>query len=144
MSLIQKIKADSLTARKSRSSVSGVLLTLLGEIETKTKTFNPARDMTDDEIVAVVQKFLKNIQETQNILAATDRENDKALLQAERSSLEAYLPKQLTASDIADIANAQKVLGKNFGDVMKLLKDTHSGAYDGKTASGIIKQVMSA
>lgn len=145
MTIHERIKADALAARKAKLPAAGVLTTLLGEMDSKAKTFNPARALTEDEIVALVRKFLKNLDEA---LAAVDRlpedrravEGDK--LKAEKAALEVYLPQQLSEGEIEAIVRAQVAAGANLGGVMKALKEGHAGRYDGKLASEVVKRVL--
>ncbi|MSU91884.1 hypothetical protein GE300_20115 [Rhodobacteraceae bacterium 2CG4] len=57
MSLLQTIRADALAARKAKAPEAGVLVTLIGEIDTKAKLRPAGSELTDDEVVAVVKKF---------------------------------------------------------------------------------------
>lgn len=149
MSLLEKIRADALAARKAKDTSASVLITLIGEIDTKAKSFSPAREMTDDEVVAVIKKFLKGINETLGVLTpavgsaeAMKSQVDKAV--AERDALEGYLPKQMTDAEIRNFAASRIADGANLGMVMGALKAEHSGQYDGKLASGIVRELIAA
>lgn len=145
--LLARIKADSIAARKAKNTViAGVLTTLLGEIVTKEKTFNPARPITEDEIVAIVQKFLKSNAESLALVAripADRRDAEHAKMLAEKVALEVYLPKQMSAEDIAAFARSEAEIGNNtMGGIMAALKKTRPGEYDGRTASAVIKSIL--
>lgn len=144
MTLLAKIKADALVARKAQSSVAGVLVTLIGEIDTRTKSFSPARPMTDDEVVATVAKFIKNIDETMGVLDAARDASKVEKLASERTALEAYLPTQLDEKAIEAFVRTRISAGDNMGGVMAALKQSHAGQYDGKIASAITKRLLSA
>lgn len=144
--LIDQIKSESLSARRSKLASSGVLTTLLGELATKEKTFNPARALTDEEIVAVIKKFIKNLDEA---LVAVERlaperrgaERDK--LMAEKAALEGFLPQQIGEAEIEAVARREVSAGATLGGVMSVLKTQYAGRYDGKLASEIVKRVIS-
>ncbi|ETX13639.1 hypothetical protein OCH239_09070 [Roseivivax halodurans JCM 10272] len=138
MSLLDTIRADALAARKSKAPEAGGLVTLIGEIDTKTKGFSPARAMTDAEVVAVVKKFLKSIDET--IWHTGGAPSEKLLV--EKAALEAYLPRQMTEDELRGFAEARAAEGKNMGQIMGALSSEHAGRYDGRTASGIVKSVL--
>ncbi|MBW3243340.1 GatB/YqeY domain-containing protein [Epibacterium sp. DP7N7-1] len=138
MSLLDKIRADALAARKAKAPEAGGLVTLIGEVDTKTKSFSPARPMTDDEVVAVIKKFLKGIDET---LALTASEPDPKTL-AEKAALEGYLPKQMSEDELHAFATAKAAEGMNMGQIMGALKAERAGQYDGKLASGIVKRAL--
>jgi uncharacterized protein len=144
MTLLAQITADTVEARKARAATSGVLITLIGEVETRTKTFTPARPLKDDEVVAIVAKFIKNIDETLRVLDAERDAAAIAKLNAERAVLERYLPSQIDEAQIEAFARERIAAGDAMGQVMNSLKTAYAGQYDGKIASGIVKKLLSA
>ena len=96
---------------------------------------NANRETTDQEVVAVVKKFIKNIDET--IAALTTRNQDAGSFLAERAVLEKFLPLQLTELALEHIAKQHK----SMPEFMKFLKETHAGQYDGKLASIVAKKI---
>lgn len=138
MSLLEKIKSDSLTARKARNIVlSGVLTTLYSEASMVGKN-DGNRSSTDEEVVKVVKKFLKNASETMNHIKNADSiaYND---LHDECMVYQSYLPKQLTSEELAEKINSLLSSGNNIGQIMKNLKENYAGRYDAKLASQIAK-----
>jgi len=149
--LIEKIKADQLQARKQRLQVeSSLLTTLIGDIEMIGKNAN--RDVTDAEVVETIKKFLKNINITlENLDKFRATANSVAIDQplAEKKILENLLPKQLTESELVqvvdEILNDMKSRTSspiNMGMVMSALKLGFDGQYDGKMASNIVKKAV--
>ena len=64
MSLIEKIKSDHLAYRKLRDTTATTFLsTLIGEAEMIGKS-GGNREVTNQEVIALVKKFIKNINET--------------------------------------------------------------------------------
>lgn len=143
MSTLQQIRSDTIAARKAKNPTASVLVTLVGEIDTKTKSFSPARSIAEEEVVAIVKKFLKGIDETINLLQGRGGQA-LASAQAERAALEGYLPAQMTEDEITVFARAKAGAGANMGQIMAALKSAHAGKYDGKLASQVVKQVVSA
>lgn len=141
MTLLDRIKATSLIARKARDTVTAAsLTTLLGEIETLSKAGRG--EVTDEAIVTVVKKFIKNIDENLRVLGQTDGLVLDAM-HAEKELYSQFLPKQLTEDELLGLIN--KMVGegaKNVGDCMKRLKLEHAGTYDGATASRLLKAVF--
>ena len=144
MSLLSQIRADALAARKAHSPDAGVLTTLIGEVDTKTKGFSPARAMTDDEVVAVVAKFIKGADETIKALDPAKNPEAIAKAQGERTVLERYMPKQLSDAELEAFVRARVEAGDNMGGVMSALKAEHAGRYDGRRASQIVKDALAA
>lgn len=148
------VKADQLTARKIRDKeAASILTTLIGEASMPGKN-DGNRESTDAEVQAVMKKFLKNANETMGHLIKTGThaespEASKILeLQLEIDILEKYMPKLMTNEelraivvDIVDVELPEKS-PRMMGEVMKLLKARHNGLYDGKSASGIVKDVL--
>jgi uncharacterized protein YqeY len=69
-------------------------------------------------------------------------ENMVALAQHEKSIVEKYLPKQLTADEIRNIIQLLGGAQVNLGDIMKHLKERYSGQYDGKVASTVAREFV--
>jgi len=131
MSLMEQIKTMQVTARKSASAEASLLTTLLGESAMVGK--NAGRETTDAEVVAVVKKFIKNIDET--IGELTKRNKDAEVFLAERKVLEQFLPSQLSEMALRSIA----IKFTAMPDFMKFLKENHAGQYDGKLASTVAR-----
>lgn len=133
MKLIEQIKQKQIAARKAGSAEASLLTTLLGEAAMVGK--NAGRETTDQEVVSVVKKFIKNIDET--VSALSSRGQDAASFLAERSILERFLPLQLTELALVNIAQNHK----SMPEFMKFLKEKHAGQYDGKLASIVAKNI---
>jgi uncharacterized protein YqeY len=135
MTLIEQIKTKQIEARKAGHALAASLLTtLLGEAAMVGKNAN--RETTDAEVVAVVKKFVKNIDETVEVLIKSGTE--PAAFLAERAVLEQFLPVQMTEQAIRNVA-AQFTSMPEF---MKYMKENYAGQYDGKAASVIAKTVF--
>jgi len=141
--LLTKIKAQQLQARKNRATVESALLTtLLGEAAMAGKN-DGNRESTVAEVTATIKKFVKNI-DSLPVAAQSD------ISRQEKAILEAFLPKQLTEDELRSILIAEmnlfgiQTVGMRLtmGDLMKFLKDKHAGTYDGGMASKLIKELL--
>jgi uncharacterized protein len=142
MSLMEKLQADQLVARKNRASVPAALLTaLIGEAAMVGKNAGN-RASTDDEVLAMIRKFLKNAEETQARLREAGK--DTATITEEIQILSSYLPQQMTDEQLsAAIAGIiQGMSNPNMGAIMKALKENYGGLYDGRRANELIKQQL--
>lgn len=146
MAILDEIRRDWMAARKARVLVTATLLgTLIGAIETKEKTFNPARKLTDAEVIAEVKRMLDAVIDTGRHLAvATGRDEESAKNAIERGVLEEYMPQQMSEAEIEAFVVAKKADGLAMGAIMAALKADHAGAYDGRLASAIVKRVLAA
>jgi hypothetical protein len=149
--LIDTIRTDSLEARKRNSREPGVhtlranlLNTLYAEAGRVGKDAGN-RPSTDEEVLAVVRKFLKNLDEA---IAALERAGKDARAQREEKAiLEGYLPRQMDGAELtAAIEQIVSELAdrspRAMGEVMKRLKERHGGRYDGRAASDAARIVL--
>jgi len=136
MTLLNKIKQDSLTARKARDTVASNLLgTLVSEAAMVGKNAGN-RDSTDEEVLKVVKKFLDNAKDTLKLVG-----NSNAIEQ-EIVILHGYMPLQLTEAQLKEIIDQLKLSnpGCTIGAVMANLKTYYEGQYDGKLASQLFRE----
>lgn len=153
MSVIENIKKDFMEARKVAIKTkaeldvlkSSLLSTLVSEINMIGKN-DGNRETTIEEAMKVIQKFVKNAEETLSIAI----KNNKAIeaIEAELTILKSYLPKQLSAEELesevkAIVAELEDKSAKAMGKVMAELKARFNGQYDGKLASQIVKSNLS-
>jgi uncharacterized protein len=150
MTLIADVRAAQLQARKNKHvEAVDTLTTLIGESEAVGKNAGN-RAPTDQEVVAVVKKFIKNIDETMGVINPdTDAYSQ---FQREKILLSQFLPKQMTEAEIK--AAAQSLfedlvintggLGvkPKMGVLMQHFKAKYDGQYDGAVASKIIKEIL--
>lgn len=147
--LLDQIKKDSLVARKARETDKATLLSTLYSEASMVGKNDGNRESTDAEVVQVVKKFIKGIDE---ILTRSASElglsSTRAKAIKEKEILETYLPQQLSEEELAIQIDAIIVKQhineiKKMGLVMKTLKERFDGQYDGKVASEIIKGRLS-
>lgn len=148
MSLLQKIKADQLAARKSKDvTTASLLTTLIGEIQTISKN-EGNRDVTDSEVTAIIQKFRKNLNELISGCADKPEYADNVTkAKAEFFILEEYLPQQMTGAALEfAIKTTANTIGatkkSDMGKLMQAFKAQFDGQYDGKEASNIVKSIL--
>lgn len=134
MSLMEQIKTQQIAARKAGDPKASLLTTLLGEAAMVGK--NAGRETTDAEVVAVVKKFIKNVDET--IAALQARNQLFADFAVEREVLEQFLPMQLSEAALIEVAKCQE----NMPAFMKHLKENFAGKYDGKLAATVAKSIF--
>jgi uncharacterized protein YqeY len=150
MTIIETIKSQQVQSRKDRDSLKSMLLTtLLGEATMIGKN-DGNRESTDSEVVAVIKKFVKNIDETVKFLEKEAKTNEEKMtvLSKEKEILETFLPKQLSEVEIREVVNSivltfEEKNPKLMGKVISVLKERHNGQYDGALASKIVKEALS-
>lgn len=143
MSLLETIKSHALDARKRRDNIAAPFLTTLLSEASAPGLNDGKRASTDEEVLAVVRKFLKN-----NAEVLLVRPND-TVAQTEKQILEGYLPHQLSDGElraalmsIARDAGITTVTQKDMGVLMKGLKERYNGQYDGKAAQQAVASLI--
>ena len=143
--LIDTIKADQLKARKNRHTVTIALLTTFYSDAAMIGKNDGARATTDDEVIALAKKFIKNATEVKDNLDESDMRYINAGF--EINVLSQYLPTQMSDDELKAIVyniimNMKSPTMKDMGIVMKTIKENHSGTYDGKIASKLVKEAL--
>ncbi len=135
MTILDSVKKAQLQARKDkRAEDAATLTTLIGEAEMIGKN-DGNRVSTDAEVVAVIKKFVKNIDETLNVVSKDSTKVDRVeALGKEKALLSTFLPKQLSEDELrtilADfIAALPEKNPKAMGKVLGSLKEAFAGQY---------------
>ena len=103
--------------------------------------------LSDAELLAVLQKMIKQRQESVELYDKGGRAELAAQEREEIAIISAYLPKQMSESEAkAAIAEAIRATGaqgvKDMGKVMAVLKQSHAGRMDFAKASGLVKAAL--
>jgi hypothetical protein len=104
--------------------------------------------LSDDEVLAVIQKEAKSRRESIHDAQAAGRADLVAANQAELHILESYLPQALTREELVEMARAAIAEAgvtdvKQLGAVMKLLAPRTRGRADGKLVNDIVRELLS-
>lgn len=133
--VIEQIKASRVEARKDINRVIefNLLTLIVGEVETMSK--RPSAQVDDVTVVAIIRKLLASVVETTKVAPS-----QKLALETEvlNHLIGMYAPQQLSREAIFALLQEANVF--NMGEAMKLLKTQHAGQYDGKAASGWVKE----
>jgi hypothetical protein len=105
------------------------------------------RDLTDDEVVAVLSREVKTRRESVEAFTAGDRPEAAAKEQKEIEIISVYLPEQLGAEELTKlVAEAVTESGatspRDMGKVMSALMPKVRGRADGKTVSALVVQEL--
>ena len=139
MSVIEKLKAESIALRKTRSPVAPSILFALSEIEKVGKN-NGNRATTEDEAIKVIQKLIATINE--NLKLDID-DGRRVALNFEKNILSGVLPEMATDDDVRILM--EEVFGteapKNKGIAMKAIRDEWGSKVDMKRAGEIVTEL---
>jgi hypothetical protein len=143
MSLKSKITEDMKTAMKAKEAqrLSAIRL-LLAAI--KQREVDERKELSDGEIVSVVEKMIKQRRESISQFQAANRRDLVDAETFELNLLSAYLPKQLTDAEIAEevsaaIAQTGAKGVPEMGKVMGVLKGKLAGRADLGKVSSLVK-----
>lgn len=139
MSVIEKLKAESIALRKTRSPVAPSILFALSEIEKVGKN-NGNRATTEDEAIKVIQKLIATINE--NLKLDID-DGRRVALNFEKNILAGVLPEMATDDDVRILM--EEIFGteapKNKGVAMKVIRDEWGSKVDMKRAGEIVTEI---
>lgn len=101
-------------------------------------------DLDPESCLQVVQRGLKKLKEELEYAGKAGRPELAEKLDQEILVLESLLPRQLSEGELEDLLVSLKSADPelNMGRVMKILKEQHSGRYDGRLASEVAKRVF--
>lgn len=95
------------------------------------------------EITEILKREVKKRKEEMEFAEKANRPEALDALKLEISTLERFLPKQMSASELEKLITKLKTdnPAANMGIVMKTLKEQHAGLYDSKMASELAKKI---
>jgi uncharacterized protein YqeY len=149
MSLEDQLKADLTTSMKSGQRERTDALRLLRAAIQKfrvdrTDPKNPqhGNEITEDDILGVVQKEIKQRRDSIEQFEKGNRADLAAKEQVELDIFQTYLPKQLTREEI--VAAIQPLIereGKDFRKIMPLASKELKGKAEGRLINEVVKEL---
>jgi len=145
--LLDTLKKDKLIARKEGTELKYNLLTTLVAEATMVGKNKGNRLPTDEEVIQVIKKFISNANESLRLqfgdgahIMVANQQTDEINILTE------YLPQQLTEEQIkSELESLLKFDSQaKIGDLMNYLKANFNGKYDGKVASKVAKELLTA
>lgn len=142
--LKNKLKQDSVIALKSRENRKVEVLRFLISLIDKKELQLPPETMTETDVVSVLQKELKNKEESREMFVKANRSDLVEELDYEIEILKEYLPKSISEEELAEIVSSViNEVGVNFGMVMKNVVSKVAGRVGGEVISKVVKQKIS-
>jgi uncharacterized protein len=143
MTLRDRINDDVKTAMKARESERLAAIRLL-TAEIKRREVDERIEITDDIVLAIIEKMLKQRKDSIEQFTAGGRMDLVAKEQFEVSVLQAYMPAQLSDAELAAIldgviAEVGATSAKDMGKVMNALRPKVAGRADMGKLSGVVK-----
>ena len=144
-----KIQKDLVAAMKEKNTLK---IAALREIKTAIMKYKTAADYkgtcTDNDIIGIIQKLVKQHNESYNIYKDAGRTDLASEEFGQMKYLEEYLPQMMTNNKLENVIdevihNLGLSTMKDMGKVMGYLKETFPNQYDAKYASTYIKSKLS-
>lgn len=148
-----RIRADLTAAMKARdTTATGTLRMVIAAITTAEVAGATAKELTDEEVVAVLGKEVKKRHESVDIYRGAGRDELADREAAEAVIIEQYLPVQLTdedleaivTSEIAAIASSsgEAPSMKQMGLVIKAVKERTGAKAEGSRVAAAVKAAL--
>ena len=149
MTLEKRIQNDLVSAMKGRQENALVALRSIKTAIQNEKTNGVYHELTDADIVGLIQKLVKQRKESMDIYSQAGRNELADKEQKEMFVLMEYVPKQLTDEEAE--AKVKEIIAetgassmKDMGKVMGLATQRMKGLAEGKTISQIVKNLLSS
>lgn len=139
-----KIKEDSVLALKNHDNRRVDVLRYIISLIDKRELQLPVGEMNDGEEMKVLQKELKNKEESKEMFLKGNRDDLALQLDYEISILKDYLPQAMSEDEVAKLVDESiKNNGNNFGVIMKDVMNKLNGQVGGDLVSKLVKQKIS-
>ena len=143
MTLRKKITEDMKAAMKARETDKLGAIRLL-QAALKQKEVDERVELTDDLVLAIIEKMLKQRRDSIEQYAAGNRPDLVAKEEFEVGVLSAYMPAQLSDAEVdailaAVIAETGATTAKDMGKVMNALRPRVAGRADMGKLSSLVK-----
>lgn len=148
MTIREQINADFVTAMKAKDENAKMALNSIKASITNSEKVSPTWIATDDEVIKIVSKGIKQREESIKMYDLANRPELVTKEQDEISILKKYMPAQMSEQEIADaltvimqgfagvITNSQALVGKTIGEFNK--------QYQGRADIGTVKMLVNS
>ena len=148
MALEQQIQEDIKAAMKAKDAVAmAAVRAVKNEILLFKTAEGGSKEVTDGDILKMIQKLIKQRKETAQVYTDNQRPELAENELAEAAVMERYLPKQLSPEELetrikAIIAEVGATSIKDMGKVMGVATKQLAGTADGRAISASVKALL--
>ena len=153
--LKNRLRSDLTVAMKARDALTtGTLRLALAAVTTAEVAGTQAKQLSDAEVVAVLQKEVRKRGEAAEAFAGAGRAEQAAKERAEADVLSAYLPRALTDDEVAELvrsaidsvaaATGAAPTMRQMGLVIKDVQSRAQGRADGSRVAAAVKLALAA
>jgi uncharacterized protein len=143
--LAERLQTDLTSAMKARDTLAtSVLRMTIAAVKEAAVAGDSARELSDDEIVAVISREAKRREEAAAAFTDGGRPERAAAELAERDVLARYLPAPLTDAELAALVDEELAAGgfdspRDMGPAMKAVNAKVAGRAEGKAVAALVK-----
>ncbi|TDD70392.1 GatB/YqeY domain-containing protein [Jiangella aurantiaca] len=143
--LKERLRADLTAAMRAKDDVrKATLRMVLTSIGNEEVAGSAARELTDDEVTALLTREVKRRREAAEAFRTGGRTDSAANEEAEAAVIAEYLPQPLTDDELdaivtAAIAEAGAESPRDMGKVMKLVQPRVLGRVEGSKVAAAVK-----
>jgi uncharacterized protein YqeY len=146
MTLKETLRNDMVVAMKGGHKVKVSLIRMLNA-DIQNKEIEIHKDIDDTGIIAIIEKNIKQTNETLEYAEKANSEQKIAECKEYLVILKSYLPEQLTETEVRKMVSAiiseNSFKGKkDMGKVMQLLMPKTKGKFDSKQISAIVGEML--
>lgn len=147
MTLEERVQKDMIKAMKAKDKNALSGLRAIKSAILLAKTDGSGREIDDKLEIAILQKLIKQRQESLDIYEEQNREDLAQIERDEIKVIEVYLPEQLSEEQVTEIVmriidEVGATSMKDMGKVMGKANAEIQGQVDGKTLAGIVKSKL--
>lgn len=139
--LYQQLKDANITALKNHDTVARSILSVilnkvkLAEIDRRAQN----AELTDADVVAVLQKTLKELEEEKQAFAKANRAENVQVLAQQIAFVNGFLPQMMSAEQIKQVILSLD--DKSVPAVMKHFKANYAGQCDMREVQAVLKSL---
>ena len=145
--MLKKLEQDMMQALKNKEKEkAGALRLILSKC--KNKAIELRKELSDQEIIKVLQTVAKQHKESIKLYREGNRNDLVEVEMQELGFVEAYLPSMMSDEDLRSlvssvVAEVGATSMADFGKVMPNVMKQGAGKIDGNTAQSIVKELLS-
>ena len=140
-----ELRAAMKAGEKRRVGTIRMIMAALKDKEIEAR--GQGKTVSDDDILALLQKMTKSRKESQEIYEKAGRAELATQESEEIAIIQGFLPQQLSEAEVAQaiaaaIAETKASSVKDMGKVVGALKGTYAGRIDFAKASALVKRML--
>ena len=146
--LKDRLRTDLTTAMKGRDELSTATLRMvLSAVSAEEVAGKEARELSDDDVMAVLRREAKKRREAAEAFAGAGRGEQAERERAEEGVIATYLPAQLADADlaaiVADVVTSTGASGmKDMGKVMGAVQGKVAGRAEGGRVAAVVRRQL--